>query len=135
MGRTVAEGCLQTDNGITGKGTLEDRFAQTLFNCGEEVLGNGAADNLLGKLEAVAVDMLKSDPNIAELAAAAGLLLMSALDIGGLADGLSVCDLGNGEVDLNAEFILELGNYRVKMLFAETKGSAPWSRGWWCRIW
>mgnify|MGYP000582782073 CR=1 FL=1 len=82
MGRTVAEGCLQTDNGITGKGTLEDRFAQTLFDCGEEVLGNGAADNFLGKLEAVAVDMLKSDPNIAELAAAAGLLLMSALDIG-----------------------------------------------------
>jgi predicted protein tyrosine phosphatase len=44
---------------------------QTLFNCGEEVLRNGTADNSFSKFETVAVDMFKFNPDVTELTAAA----------------------------------------------------------------
>jgi hypothetical protein len=45
---------------------------------------------------------------------------MSALNCNLLADGFSVCNSGNFEVNFNAELCLELCNNSVKMLFAET---------------
>ena len=62
---------------------------------------------------------LKADPNIAELAGTAGLLLVAALDLAGLADGFTVSDLRDLEIDLHAELALELGKHDVEMLFAE----------------
>ena len=50
----------------------------------------------------------------------AGLLLMSALNLDLLADGLSVCNLRHAEVNLNSELVLELGYDNVKVLFAQT---------------
>ena len=50
MVRTVIEYSGKTNNGITCKRTLEDAFAKTLFNCGEEALGNTTANNALTEL-------------------------------------------------------------------------------------
>ena len=50
MVRTVIEHSGKTNNGITCKGTLKDTFAKTLLDCGEEALGNAAANNALAEL-------------------------------------------------------------------------------------
>ena len=86
---TVVQGSLDTNGGIAREHALVDCFAQTLFNSGEEVLGNRAADYALCKLEAVGIIRLELDPNVAELAVTAGLLLVTTLSADLLADGLA----------------------------------------------
>lgn len=101
MIRAVVKSRLYADHRVAGKYALLDAVAQTLFNCGEEVLRHGAADNFLGENEIVALAGLEADEHIAELAVSAGLLLVSALNLDLLADGLSVCNLRHAEIDLN----------------------------------
>ena len=120
MVRAIVKGRLYADHRIACKHALLDAVAQTLFNCREEVLRHGAADNFLGENEIVALAGLEADEHIAELAVSAGLLLVSALNFDLLADGLSVCNLRHAEIDLNAELVLELGNDNIKVLLAET---------------
>ena len=52
---TVVEVSLETYYGITRERSLEDSVSEALFNCGEEALGNCAADYALGELERIAV--------------------------------------------------------------------------------
>ena len=120
MIRAIVKSSFQTDHRVACKHALFNAVAQTLFNCGEEVLRHGAADNFLGENEIVALAGLEADEHIAELTVSAGLLLVSALNLDLLADGLSVCDLRHAEIDLNAELVLELGNDNIKVLLAET---------------
>ena len=79
MIRTVVQSSLDSYRGIARENALLDSVAQTFFNSREEVFGNGAAYNALRKLEAVGIKRLKLDPNVAELAVAAGLLLVASL--------------------------------------------------------
>ena len=75
----VVEGGLKTYNRVACEGTLVYSFQQALFNCGEEVFGNRAADNSLAELKTLSVTRLELNPNITELTCAAGLLLVSDL--------------------------------------------------------
>ena len=59
---------------------------------GKNCRGTDAADDLLGELDAAAGVGLDLQPDVAELAAAAGLLLVPALDLGAAADRLAVGD-------------------------------------------
>ena len=120
MIRAIVKSSFQANHRIACKYALLDAVAQTLFNCGEEVLRHGAADNFLGENEIVALAGLEADEHIAELTVSAGLFLVSALNLDLLAYGLSVCDLRHAEIDLNAELVLELGYDNVKVLFAQT---------------
>ena len=110
---------LEADDGITGDHAAGNAVLQALFNGREEVLGDGAADDLLLEDEGVAVAGLKLDPNITVLAVAAGLLLVLALNTDLLADGLTVGNTGLHQTHIDAELGLELGNDDVQMLFAQ----------------
>ena len=54
------------------------------------------------------------------LTVTAGLLLVLALDLYLLADSLLVCDLGNCQVDVNAELAFQLSCGNFKVLLAQT---------------
>ena len=80
-----------------------------LLDRGDEAPRDRAADD--GVLELVALaarQRLDLDPAVAELAAAAGLLLVPALGLRLLADGLAVRHLRRVQVDLDAEPALHL---------------------------
>ena len=55
--------------------------------------GHRAADDLLGELDAAVRVRLELEPDVAEHAVAAGLLLVAAVDLGLAADRLLVRDL------------------------------------------
>ena len=69
---------------------------------------------------ALALDGLELDPDVAELAVAASLLLVAALRLAALADGLTVRHARILECDLDAELILQLGQRDLQMLGAQT---------------
>ena len=74
MVRTIVQGSSQVDHGITGQGALQNSFLDTLFNSGVEVLGNSATNNSYVEDQLVLLFLgLETDPDITELAAAAGL--------------------------------------------------------------
>ena len=79
IGAIVKDG-LEVHDGITRERAVDAGLAQTLFDRGEEVLGDAAAEDFLGEDHLFALLVgLEADPNVTELAAAAGLLLMTAL--------------------------------------------------------
>jgi len=105
---TVVEADPEVDHRVTGKiascGRLDDAF----FHGGDEVAGNGAAENVIHELEArTAHQGFQLDPAVAVLAMAAGLFLVFALRIGLGANRLPVGNLGRFERDLDVEAPLE----------------------------
>ena len=90
----VQQGGFQADHGITGQHALLSGKADALFNSREEVLRHAVAEHLLFEDDLLAVAGLEVDDDITELAVAAGLLLMTALLLAGLADGLAVGEIG-----------------------------------------
>ena len=48
---TVIDGDLEIHHGVSGQEALFGRFHDALFHGGDEVLGDGAAENLIGELE------------------------------------------------------------------------------------
>ncbi len=79
MERAVVEGRLEVAERITRQNALGRGLADALLDAREEVLRNRAADDLLGELDAAAVVRLDLDPDVAEHAVAAGLLLVAAV--------------------------------------------------------
>ena len=61
---------------------------------------------------------LHLDPAIAELAVAAGLLLVAALDVGVSADGLAVRNLGRLQGDVHAVALLQAADHDFHMLLS-----------------
>ena len=120
MVAAVQQGGLQADHRITGQHTLFCGQTNALFNGREEVLRDTAAEDLFLKDDLLAVAGLEVDDDIAELAMTAGLLLMTALLLAGLADGLAVGDAGSLQADLDAELVLQLGLDDVQMLLTQT---------------
>ena len=116
----VQQGGFQADHRITGQHALLSGKADALFNSREEVLRHAAAEHLLFEDDLLAVAGLEVDDDIAELAMTAGLLLMTALLLAGLADGLAVSDTRSLEADFHAELILQLGFDHVEVLLAQT---------------
>ncbi len=119
MVAAIQQGSLQADHRITGQHALFGGKADTLFHSREEVLGHAAAEHLFLKHDLLAVTGLEIDDDIAELAVAAGLLLMAALLLAGLADGLTVGNARSFQTDLHAELILQLGLDHIQMLLTQ----------------
>ena len=86
-----------------------------LLHGGEVVLGHRAAHDLLAELELLGVARLKAHPHVAELAVAAGLLLVAALHLHLLADLLAVGHPGLGELGVHAEAALQPGENHVHL--------------------
>ena len=108
--RTVGEGGLQEHHGVAGQHAGEAALAQALFNGREIVLRHGAAEHGLLKDHILLLALgLEGDDHVAELTAAAGLLLIAAplLHLG--ADLLTVSNTGSRQLRLHAEAALELG--------------------------
>ena len=115
IGAIIKDG-FEVHDGITRERAVDAGLAQTLFDRGEEVLGDAAAEDFLGKDHLFALLVgLEADPNVTELAAAAGLLLMTALLGDRLADLFTVGHARRVEHDLDAEAALELVDEHVDL--------------------
>ena len=116
----VHQSGFESNDRIASQNAVFDAVLQAFFNCREEGFWNGAAEYLLFKDQVVADGWLKLDPNIAELTVTARLFLMFALYFHFLADGFAVSNPWNLQGNRHAEFIFELGNQNVQMLFTQT---------------
>ena len=117
---TVNEDSLESYNREACENALLDALLESLFNSGEEVFGNSAAEYPFFKYKLVRNARLKLNPNITVLTVTAGLLLVTALDFDFLSDSLSVSYLRNGNVNVNAEAVSELADDRIEMNTAES---------------
>ena len=107
--RTVVEDDPEIDHREAGQVAAPGGVANAFFDGRNEVLRNGAAEDVVDELElAAARQRLHLDLAVAVLAVAAGLLLVAALHVGLAADGLAVRDLGRLQVDLGVIALLEL---------------------------
>jgi hypothetical protein len=78
---------------------------------------DGAAEDLVGEVELLAArQRLDGDLAVGELAAAAGLLLVAAVTVGGLEDGLAVVHLGRMQDDVDVEAVMQLGDRDLDVL-------------------
>ena len=81
------------DDGEAVDAAVAHRLLDALLDRGDELAGDRPADDLVDELEAgPAVEGLDPQPRHAELAVAAGLLLVLALGLGLAGDGLAVGD-------------------------------------------
>ncbi len=123
--RAVVERRLEVGQRIAGKDALGGRLADALLDAREEALRHRPADDPLGELDAAAGVRLELDPDVAEHAVAAGLLLVLALDLGLAADRLPVRDLRRPGHDRGPELALEpLGDDRDVGLADRDAGAA-----------
>ena len=89
---------------VAGEHAAGHRLDDALLDRGDEAAGDHAALDRVDELEALAVLVrLDLDLAVAELAAAAGLLLVAAVRLGRLADRLEVGDPRRVQLDLGAE--------------------------------
>ena len=103
----VGQRHLQIGDGETERAACEP-VDNALFHRADIVARHRAADHLLGELEALAArQRLDVEHDVAELAVAAGLLLVAAALDDRLADGLRVADRGRMRFDLDAEAIAQ----------------------------
>ena len=105
----VVAGHLHVDDGIAEVAAVGHRLLDALFHRGDELPGDGAADDRVHEDEALSA-LERLDPQVgdAELAVTAGLLLVLALRLGGLGDRLPVGDLHGLGLDRDAELAAEL---------------------------
>jgi hypothetical protein len=94
-------------------------IANALFDGGNPVLRNGAAENVIHKFNAfAALKGFKLDAAYAELAVSAGLFLVLAFRVRLPTDGFAVRNLGRLEGEVDVVTLLELGNDNFDMLLA-----------------
>jgi hypothetical protein len=94
----------EVDDGVAGEVAAPPRLLDPLLDRRPEVLRDGAAEDLIDEAEFLAAgERLDLDLAVGELAAAAGLLLVAAVPLGGLGDRLAVGDLRLVEDDLDVE--------------------------------
>jgi len=116
MVRAVIESSLQADKRIAGENALLNCVAQTLFNRGEEVSGNRAAENFLGEDEVILLILgLEANPNVTELTGTTGLLLVTAVSLNATLDLLAVSNTCGMELGVNTEAGLQLGAENVNL--------------------
>src|ERR1700687_135482 len=92
-----------------GQIAFNQRAAHALFNRGDELARNHAADDVVLELEAATtLERLDLEPAIAVLAAAPRLALVLALSLGAALDGFFVRHLGRLKFNVYIKFSLEL---------------------------
>ena len=117
---TIDQSCQNTDHRIPGKHTGFTGFAETFFDCREEVSRNGTAEDGFFKDHFFAVGGLKLDPNVTVLTVTAGLFLMFTLDFDFLMNGLAVWYTRFFKTELDTEFALEFADNNVKVLLTKS---------------
>ena len=91
--------------------------ANALFHRGNEIVGNGAAEDVVHELETGAArQRLHAHPADAELAVSAGLLLVLALGVGLGANRLAIGHLRRLERDVHLESLAQLGDHHFDVL-------------------
>ena len=80
---------------------------------------NRAAENFVGEFElSAARQRLHADPAVAELAVAAGLLLVAALHVGLAANGLAIGNFRRVQLDIHAVALLQAADDHFDVLLA-----------------
>ena len=92
----------EVDHRVAGVVAVRRRLDDALLDRRPEVERDGAAEDLVLELELLAArQRLEDDLAVGELAAAAGLLLVAAVPLGGAVHGLAVGDLGRMEDEVH----------------------------------
>ena len=108
MVAAVEDGDLEVDDGVAGEIAARGGFDDSLFDGGNEVARDCAAEDFVGELEAGAArQRLHANFAVAELAVAAGLLFVAAVGLGLGADGFAIGNLGRLERDLGVVALFE----------------------------
>ena len=104
----VVDGGLEVDHRVAGEIAAGGRLDDALFDGGDEVAGDRAAEDFVAELEAAAAGHgLHANLAVAELAVAAGLLLVASLRLGLGADGFAIGHLGGLEGDFGVVALFE----------------------------
>ena len=112
----------QAHHRVAGQHAVLDVVAQALFDRGDEVARHHAAHDRVLEVElgiGRVVVGTELDPHVAELAVSAGLLLVAALHVDLLADGLAVGDLRELQHALRAELAGQLLGDDFQMQLAQ----------------
>ena len=113
MIRAVEHRALDVHHGVPREEALFHGLAHALIHSRDEAVGNGAALDLVHELVALAGDGGQPQPAVAELAGAAGLLLVTALGLGLLGNGLAVGNAHGNELRLYAGLLLQAPDQHV----------------------
>ncbi len=111
-------GDLHVDHGEAEHAGVLHRLVDALLDRGDELAGDGAADDLVDELEpAAALERFDAEERDPELPVAAGLLLVLALGLRLVGDRLAVGDLHVLGLDFHAELGAEarLGDPEVRL--------------------
>ena len=111
----IIQDCLQVHDRITCQDAVQASLTQTLFHSGEVVAGHAAAENFLCEYHFFFFTRFKTHPNVAILAAAAGLLLELTLLFHRLADLFTIRHASGIQDCFHAEAALELGDQDVQL--------------------
>jgi hypothetical protein len=118
---TVKQGNLDINNRESGKNTGRYRFAQTLFNCRNELTRNSTTLDLINEFKALARFVrLHGDPDVAVLTFTTGLLDELAFDFNLLLDRFTVGNLRRTNVGFHIEFALHAIHQNFQVQFTHT---------------
>src|SRR4029453_1073526 len=121
MERAVVHDRLEVHDGVAGQVPAQARLLDPFLDRWHELAWNGAAEDVVLEAEvAAARQRLHADLAVAELAMAAGLLLVAPVRLDGRGDGLAVRNPGGLQVPLDAEpaFQLRDGDLDVQLTLA-----------------
>jgi hypothetical protein len=105
---------------IAGDGAFVQHLAHALLDGRDELVRDAAADGLVDELEARALlARLDAQPDLAELAGAAGLLLVPVVALGLGGDGLAVGDARRVGLDVDVELLGEPAHQHLEVQLAE----------------
>ena len=118
MVAAVEHGDPNVDHRVTSEHAFLHGLLHALVDRGNKATGDSAALDLVDEL--VARPWVRGDaqPAVAELPGAARLLLMTALSLGGLADGLAIRDAHRHEANVDARLLLAAGNEHANLRVA-----------------
>ena len=104
----IVQGGFYAGYRIAGQHAFNHTVLKAFFDRRDKVSRHSAANDLVDKDKIIiwSIARFKGDPYVTELAAAAGLFLMTALSAGGFTDGFTVRHLHGFKVYAHAEFLL-----------------------------
>src|SRR5436305_15333601 len=106
----VVEDDPEIDYGKSGEVAASGGVFDSFFYCGDEILGDGAAEDVVDEFEfSAAGERLHFDFAIAVLAVSAGLFLVASLDVGFAGNGFAIGKLRCFPVGLGVVSVLRVG--------------------------
>ena len=119
MIRAVVDGDFEIDHRKAGQKAVGGGFHDSFFDGGNEIARNRAAEDFVGEFELPAArQRLHANPAIAELAVAAGLLLVAALHVGPAANGFAIRNFRRVQLDVHAVALLQTADDHFDVLLA-----------------